>query len=395
MPIINRISGYASELTEWRKFLHQNPELAFEEFKTSDFVAGKLTEMGIEVHRGLAGTGIVGTLTGGRGDGPAIGLRADMDALPIQDKGKHNHRSNNPGKMHACGHDGHTTMLLGAAKYLAETKNFNGTVQFIFQPAEEGKGGGKKMIEDGLFELFPVDEVYGMHNMPGIDVGGFALSPGPMMAARDNFEILIQGRGAHAAMPHQGVDPVVVGANMVLALQTITSRNINPQDALVVSVTQFHAGTAFNIIPDEIMLRGTCRVFSEQIQKSLPRRIERIMNGVADTYGASATLTYHEGYPATINATRETMLCAEVAAEIAGSTDGVDKQPVPSMGAEDFSYMLEKKPGCYIWAGNGASEGLHHPQYDFNDQLLAVGASYWSRLVERRLPRTKENGSLA
>jgi hippurate hydrolase len=278
-------------------------------------------------------------------------------------------------------------MLLGAAKYLAETQNFNGTVQFVFQPAEEGKGGGEKMIEDGLFNLFPADEVYGMHNMPGIKVGEFAVAPGPMMAARDNFEILVQGRGSHAAMPHQGVDPVVVGSHIVLALQTITSRNINPQESLVVSVTQFHAGEAFNIIPDTVMLKGTCRVFNHELQGTLPDRIQRIVDGVSSTFGAKSELTYHKGYPATINAEPQTKFCADVAKEIAGSENGVDLKPVPSMGAEDFSYMLQKRPGCYIWAGNGDSAGLHHPEYDFNDQLLAVGASYWSRLVEQRLPK--------
>jgi hippurate hydrolase len=387
MPIINRIADYQDELTEWRRYLHQNPELGFEEFKTSDFVAKKLEGMGLSVHRGLAGTGVVATLTSGDGDGVAIALRADMDALPLQEKGSIAHRSETPGKMHACGHDGHTTMLLGAAKYLAETQNFNGTVQFVFQPAEEGKGGGEKMIEDGLFNLFPADEVYGMHNMPGIKVGEFAVAPGPMMAARDNFEILVQGRGSHAAMPHQGVDPVVVGSHIVLALQTITSRNINPQESLVVSVTQFHAGEAFNIIPDTVMLKGTCRVFNHELQGTLPDRIQRIVDGVSSTFGAKSELTYHKGYPATINAEPQTKFCADVAKEIAGSENGVDLKPVPSMGAEDFSYMLQKRPGCYIWAGNGDSAGLHHPEYDFNDQLLAVGASYWSRLVEQRLPK--------
>ncbi|MDG2284165.1 MAG: amidohydrolase, partial [Alphaproteobacteria bacterium] len=280
MPIINRIADFARELTEWRCHIHQNPELGFEEFQTSDFVASKLEAMGMKVHRGLAGTGVVGSLTAGSGQGPSIGLRADMDALAMDEHGDHDYRSANSGKMHACGHDGHTTMLLGAAKYLAETENFDGTVHFIFQPAEEGLGGGKKMIEDGLFELFPVDEVYGMHNMPGIEVGSFAVSSGPMMAARDNFEIRVQGRGSHAAMPHQGVDPVVVGSNIVMALQTITSRNLNPQEALVISVTQFQAGTtAFNIIPDEVRLAGTCRVFSGDIQQSLPERISRIAEG--------------------------------------------------------------------------------------------------------------------
>ena len=331
MPIINRIADYQDELTEWRRYLHQNPELGFEEFKTSDFVAKKLEGMGLSVHRGLAGTGVVATLTSGDGDGVAIALRADMDALPLQEKGSIAHRSETPGKMHACGHDGHTTMLLGAAKYLAETQNFNGTVQFVFQPAEEGKGGGEKMIEDGLFNLFPADEVYGMHNMPGIKVGEFAVAPGPMMAARDNFEILVQGRGSHAAMPHQGVDPVVVGSHIVLALQTITSRNINPQESLVVSVTQFHAGEAFNIIPDTVMLKGTCRVFNHELQGTLPDRIQRIVDGVSSTFGAKSELTYHKGYPATINAEPQTKFCADVAKEIAGSENGVDLKPVPSL----------------------------------------------------------------
>jgi len=388
MPIINRIADYAEELTAWRRHIHRNPELGFEEHATAAFVAEKLEAMGMKVHRGLAGTGVVGSLTAGSGEGPAIGLRADMDALAMEEHGEHPHRSANPGKMHACGHDGHTTMLLGAAKYLSETTNFDGTVHFIFQPAEEGLGGGKKMIEDGLFDLFPVDEVYGMHNMPGIEVGGFAVAEGPMMAARDNFEIRVQGRGSHAAMPHQGVDPVVVGSNIVMALQTVTSRNLVPQQALVISVTQFHAGTtAFNIIPDEVTLRGTCRVFNGEIQKTLPERITRIIEGVAATYGATAELTYHHGYPATVNAGGPSAFCAEVAREIAGENGKVDLAPLPSMGAEDFSYMLEEKPGCYIWAGNGASAGLHHPEYDFNDELLIVGASYWSRLVERRLAR--------
>ena len=387
MPIINRIADYQDELTEWRRYLHKNPELGFEEFKTSDFVANKLEGMGLSVHRGLAGTGVVATLSSGDGSGKAIALRADMDALPLQEKGSVKHRSENPGKMHACGHDGHTTMLLGAAKYLTETQNFNGTVQFVFQPAEEGKGGGKKMIDDGLFNLFPAEEVYGMHNMPGMNVGEFAVAPGPMMAARDNFEILVQGRGAHAAMPHQGVDPVVVGSHIVLALQTITSRNINPQESLVVSVTQFHAGEAFNIIPDSVLLKGTCRVFDKELQDTLPERIRLITDGVALTFGAKSELTYHSGYPATINTKSQSEFCAEIAQEIAGSANGVDLNPVPSMGAEDFSYMLQERPGCYIWAGNGDSAGIHHPEYDFNDQLLAVGASYWSKLVEQRLSK--------
>jgi amidohydrolase len=387
MPIVNRIADYHDDLVAWRHWLHRHPELGFQEFATSDYVSERLAEMGVKHHRGLAGTGIVATIEG-QGDGPSIGLRADMDALPILEKRESDHRSETDGRMHACGHDGHTTMLLGAARYLAETRNFAGTVHLIFQPAEEGLGGADKMLKDGMLEMFPMDEVYGMHNMPGMAVGEFAVKPGPMMAGRDNFEIRIQGRGSHAAMPHQGVDPVVVGANMVMALQTITSRNIHPGDALVVSVTQFHAGdTAFNIIPDDIVLRGTCRVFDRELRKSLPDRISRIMDGIATTYGATATLEYFHGYPATINAEKESWFCADVAEEIAGSPDKVDRAPVPAMGAEDFSYMLEERPGCYIWAGTGDTAGLHHPEYDFNDELLTVGASYWARLVETRLAR--------
>jgi amidohydrolase len=385
MPIINRIADFHAELTEWRRHLHQHPELGFEEHYTSAFVAARLKEMGVSFEQGIAGTGIVATIS--NGDGPAIGLRADMDALPILEKSRPEHRSLNDGKMHACGHDGHTTMLLGAAKYLAENRNFKGTVHLIFQPAEEGLGGGERMVQEGLFKRFPMTEVYGMHNIPGMAVGEFAVKPGPMMAARDNFQIRLQGRGAHAAMPHQGVDPVVVGANVVMALQTVTSRNIDPQSALVISVTQFKAGDAFNVIPDEVVLRGTCRVFDVALQKTLPERITRIIEGVAATYGATASLEYYPGYPATVNSAPESDFCAGVATEIAGGKERVDLAPIPSMGAEDFAYMLQERPGCYIWLGNGDSAGLHHPEYDFNDEALTVGASYWVRLVERRLAK--------
>jgi hippurate hydrolase len=385
MPIINRIAEFHDELTEWRRDLHAHPELGFEEHRTSDFVASKLRDFGIEVHQGMAGTGVVGVLRG-TGDGPGIGLRADMDALPIQEKGNAEYRSKNDGKMHACGHDGHTTMLLGAARYLAETRNFAGTVNFIFQPAEEGLGGGEKMVQEGLFEQFPCETVWGMHNWPGVPVGSFAVAPGPMMAARDNFEITVQGRGAHAAMPHQGIDPVVVGAQIVLALQTITSRNLDAQDALVVSVTQFHAGDAFNVIPDSIVLRGTCRVFSPEIQETLPDRIRKIVDGICSAFGASAELNYMRGYPATVNTTDEAEFSARVAEIVAGE-GRVDRAPKPAMGAEDFSYMLQERPGAYIWAGNGDTAGVHHPEYDFDDALLTHGASYWATLVETRLAR--------
>lgn len=387
MPIVNRIAEFHEEMTAWRHDLHAHPELGFEEYRTSDVVAAKLESFGIEVHRGLAGTGVVGVLKSGS-SGKTIGLRADMDALPILERGEGErpHRSANAGVMHACGHDGHTTMLLGAAKYLAETKNFDGTVHFIFQPAEEGKGGGDRMVKEGLFEQFPCDTVFGMHNIPGIPVGSFAVSPGPMMAARDNFEITIKGKGSHGAMPHQGVDPVLVGAHMVMALQSITSRNLDAQKALVISVTQFHAGHAFNVVPDDMVLRGTCRVFDPAVQRSLPDRITKIMEGVCATFGATAELNYIKGYPATINNPEQAGIAADIAEQVSGA-DRVDRAPQPVMGAEDFSYMLNQRPGAYIWAGNGDTVGVHHPDYDFNDDALPHGASFWAQLVESRLKR--------
>jgi len=387
MPIVNRIAEFASQMTEWRRDLHAHPELGFQENRTSEVVAAKLAEWGIEVHRGIAGTGVVGVLRSGTGAG-SIGLRADMDALPILERGEgpRGHRSTNDGVMHACGHDGHTTMLLGAAKYLAETGNFDGTVHFIFQPAEEGLGGGDRMVKEGLFERFPCDTVWGMHNIPGIPVGHFAVSDGPMMAARDNFVMTIQGRGSHGAMPHHGIDPVVVGAHLVMALQTITSRNIDPQDALVISVTQFHAGHAFNVVPDSVVLRGTCRVFDPAVQASLPERLRKVMDGVCAGFGASGTLEYLKGYPATINDPAQAAIAGAVAVAMAG-TERVDRAPTPAMGAEDFAYMLNVRPGAYVWTGNGDTAGVHHPDYDFNDEALPHGASFWARLVEDRLPR--------
>ena len=385
MPINNRIAEFHEEMTAWRRELHRHPETAFEEHWTAAFIAEKLESFGIEVHRGLAGTGVVGTLKG-NGEGGAIGLRSDIDALDITEQTGAEYASENPGKMHACGHDGHTTMLLGAAKYLAETKNFDGTVHFIFQPAEEGKGGGDKMVQEGLFDRFPCETVFGMHNIPGIPVGSFAVSEGPMMAARDNFEITIKGRGSHGAMPHHGVDPVLVGAHMVMALQSITSRNLDPQKALVLSVTQFHAGHAFNVVPDDMVLRGTCRVFDPDVQNSLPERITKIMDGVCATFGATAELNYIRGYPATINDPEQAEVAAGIADRVAGA-DRVDRAPTPMMGAEDFSYMLNQRPGAYIWAGNGDTAGVHHPDYDFNDEALPHGASFWAQLVEDRLKR--------
>ena len=387
MPINNRIAEFTPEMTEWRRHIHQHPETAFEEHKTSDYVALRLHEFGIDVHRGLAGTGVVGTLKGDRGDGPAIGLRADMDALDIEEANDIDYKSENPGKMHACGHDGHTTMLLGAAKYLAETKNFAGTVHFIFQPAEENEGGGRVMIEDGLFEKFPVESVYGMHNMPGIPVGEFAIRPGPIMASFDIFEITLKGIGTHAALPNLGRDTIVAGSHLISALQTIASRTVSPFDAAVVSVTQMHSGDTWNVIPEEAVIRGTTRAFKEEVQDHMEAEIRRIANGVAKTFDVKADVHYERRYPPTINDAAETDVTAAVARKIAGDERVfLDKDPM--MGAEDFAFMLNEKPGAYMWIGNGPREGgcmLHNPNYDFNDEVLPLGASYWAELVETRL----------
>jgi len=387
MPIINRIAEYQDEMIAWRRHIHKHPETAFEEHQTSDYVALRLHKFGIDVHRGLAGTGVVGTLKGGKGDGPAIGLRADMDALDIEEKNDIDYKSENPGKMHACGHDGHSTMLLGAAKYLSETKNFAGTVHFIFQPAEENEGGGRVMIEEGLFEKFPVESVYGMHNMPGIPVGEFAIRPGPIMASFDIFEITLTGTGTHAALPQLGRDAVVAASQLVTALQTIASRTVSPFDAAVVSVTQIHTGDTWNVIPEEAVIRGTTRAFKEEIQTHMETEIRRIADGIAATFGVTAQVHYERRYPPTINDAAETDLTAGIAREIAGN-DMVSLDKDPMMGAEDFAFMLNEKPGAYMWIGNGPRDGgcmLHNPHYDFNDEVLPLGASYWAKLVETRL----------
>ena len=387
MPVNNRIAEFTDEMTAWRQHIHQHPETAFEEHGTSDYVALRLHEFGIDVHRGLATTGVVGTLRGNRGDGPAIGLRADMDALDILEKNDVEYKSETPGKMHACGHDGHTTMLLGAAKYLAETKNFSGTVHFIFQPAEENEAGGRVMVEEGLFEKFPVESVYGMHNMPGIPVGKFAIRPGPIMASSDIFEITLAGVGTHAALPQLGRDALVAASQLVTALQTITSRTVGPLDAAVVSVTQFHAGDTWNVIPDEAIIRGTTRAFKPEVQDHMEAEIRRITEGIASSFGVEAMVMYDRRYPPTINNPLETDLTAGVASEVAG-TDKVLLDEDPMMGAEDFAFMLNEKPGAYMWIGNGSREGgcmLHNPHYDFNDDVLALGATYWAKLVETRL----------
>ena len=388
MTVIKEIKQFHDEMTEWRRDIHQHPELKFEENRTADLVAAKLEEFGIEIHRGLAKTGVVGTIS--NGDGPSIGLRADMDALPLEEKNTFKHASSNPGKMHACGHDGHTAMLLGAAKHLASSKNFKGTVNFIFQPAEEGGGGGELMIKEGLFEMFPVDSVYGLHNWPGMPAGIFGVGSGPIMASVDTFDLTINGRGGHAAMPDQCIDPIVIASQVVSALQTIPSRNTHPVDSVVISVTQIHAGDAYNVIPDSVQMHGTVRTFQPETRKEIPSSMLRVAEGVCAAYGGTCELNYMSGYPATINSVAETEISAKAVVDLLGE-ENIIRNPTPSMGGEDFSYMLEARPGCYVWLGIGPGKGeggcmLHSSRYDFNDDVLPIGASYWVKLVENELP---------
>jgi amidohydrolase len=376
-------------MTAWRRDLHAHPETAFEERRTAGQVAALLRSFGIEVEEGVARTGVVGTLRGNAPGGRAIALRADMDALPIEEKNGFMHASQHHGRMHACGHDGHTAMLLGAAKYLAETRNFAGTVHFIFQPAEENEGGARLMVEEGLLERYPVEVVYGMHNWPGLPAGEFAIRPGPMMAAFDVFEIVVAGRGAHAAMPHLGIDPIIAAAQIVGGLQTIASRNIHPLQGAVVSVTQIHGGDTWNVIPDQVVLRGTTRSFDPAVRDALEPAIRRVAEGVCAALGASLEMRYERRYPPTVNSAAETELAAAVAAELVGA-EQVRRDLLPSMGAEDFACFLEKRPGAYIWIGNGAAADqamLHNPHYDFNDEILTLGASYWARLAETVLQK--------
>jgi hippurate hydrolase len=385
MKILDKIIQFQEEMAEWRHDIHAHPETAFEEQRTSALVAKKLESFGLSVHKGLGRTGVVGTLTAGSGK-RAIGLRADMDALHIQEKNDFGHRSRHEGKMHACGHDGHTAMLLGAAKYLSQTKNFDGTVHFIFQPAEENEGGGREMVEQGLFDKFPCDSVYGMHNWPGIPVGQFGLRPGPMMASFDIFEIDLTGRGSHAALPHTGIDPVVAASALVQALQSITSRNVDPIESAVVSVTQIHAGDTWNVIPDAAVLRGTTRAFRPEVQDLIERRVREVCSGVAATYGTQVKVRYERRYPPTVNAAHETEICASVLEGMVGAENVIRVPPV--MGSEDFAFMLQAKAGCYVFVGNGPGAGgcmLHNPHYDFNDEVLPLGASYWANLAEHML----------
>ena len=386
MEIHDSVQKRHEEMTGWRRELHSRPELAFQEKWTSDFVAEKLESFGLPIHRGLAGTGVVATLK--NGGGPSIGLRADMDALPLLEKNQFGHRSQNEGKMHACGHDGHTTMLLGAASVLAESPSFRGTVHFIFQPAEEGGGGGNVMVKEGLFEKFPVDAVYGMHNWPGMEPGEIGVHNGPVLAANDAFDLEIQGKGGHAAMPDLCIDPILAASQVVSALQSVVSRGINPVDSAVVTVTQIHAGDAYNVIPDSVKLCGSIRTFKKEVREKVISSMESVVKGVASGLGASAELWIKQGYPATINTAQEAQKAASAAARVVGETK-VILDADPSTGSEDFAYMLQARPGCYIWLGNGNRDGgcmLHNPHYDFNDEILPIGTSYWVSLVEQELP---------
>ncbi|WP_417247976.1 M20 aminoacylase family protein [Celeribacter sp.] len=384
MPVKNRLAEMLPEITEWRRDFHENPELMFELPRTSAKVADLLRSFGCdEVVEGIAKTGVVGVIKGkSNTSGRTIGLRADMDALPIMEATGVEYASKNPGVMHACGHDGHTSMLLGAAKYLAETRNFDGTAVVIFQPAEEGGGGGRVMCEEGLMERFKIDEVYGMHNWPGYPVGKFAIRSGPFFAAADEYVITIEGKGGHAAKPHEAIDSTVVASHVVIALQTIASRNVDPTEQVVVSVTSFETSSkAHNVIPQRVTLKGTCRTLKNEIRDQAEKRITEIATGIAASFGAVATVDYHRGYPVMVNHERETEFAVEAATKIAGEC--VESPLV--MGGEDFAYMLEARPGAYILVGNGDTAPVHHPEFNFNDEAIPAGSSWYVEMVESRL----------
>ena len=387
MPIVNRLADFHDDIVAWRHDLHRHPEILYEVHRTAAVVAEKLRDFGCdEVVTGLGRTGVVGVIRGKRtASGRVIGLRADMDALPIREVTGKAYASTVDGAMHACGHDGHTAMLLGAARYLAETRTFDGTAVVIFQPAEEGGGGGRAMVEDGLMERFGIEEVYGMHNKPGLPVGAFAIRKGPIMAATDEFTIDITGRGGHAARPHDTIDPIIVGTQIVQALQTIASRSVDPIHSVVVSVTKFHAGDAYNVIAETARIGGTVRTLDAGVRDLAEARIRQIVDGVAATNGAQIVLDYDRNYPITRNHSGPTEFAASVAADVVGPAR-VDLDVPPMMGGEDFSYMLEARPGAFIFVGNGNSAGLHNPAYDFNDDVIPIGSSYWVRLVERAMP---------
>jgi amidohydrolase len=384
MPIVNRVADLHGEIAGWRRDIHAHPELLYDVHRTAAVVAAQLAAFGCdEVVSGIGRTGVVGVIKGRRPGGTrkAIALRADMDALPIEEANDLPYKSTVPGKMHACGHDGHTAMLLGAAKYLAETRNFTGAAVVIFQPAEEGGAGGLAMLRDGLMERFAIDEVYGMHNLPGLPVGAFSIRSGPIMAATDNLTVEIEGVGGHAARPHFAVDPILVGAQVISQLQSIVSRNVDPLESAVVTICTFHAGNADNVIPQTALMRGTVRSLRPEVRELLRKRVAQVIEGTARLHGAKANFTLRPGYPVLSNHERETAFAAAVASDVAGA-DRVNTEMAPVMGGEDFSYMLEARPGAFIFVGNGDTAGLHHPRYNFNDDAITYGTSYWVRLVE-------------
>ena len=386
MNLIQDIVKKRASHSAWRRDLHAHPELAYEERRTAEFVERKLADFDIPIERGIGKTGVVGTITAGSGD-RRIGLRADMDALPMLELNTFDHRSRNEGVMHACGHDGHTTMLLAAAEYLARNKDFDGTVDLIFQPAEEGEAGAKAMMDDGLFDRFPVDAVFGLHNWPGTAVGEMGVRVGAMLAAMDVFEVKIIGTGGHGALPHLTVDPILIGSQIVQAWQGIVSRNVNPIDSAVVSVTQFHAGDAWAVIPNEVVLRGTARSFKPAVREMLQRRMKEILDGICAAHGCTNEWWYEERFPPTVNTEKETHMAAAAGAAILGA-EHVDTAAEPCTGSEDFGYMLAVKPGCYAWIGNGPGDNgclLHSPHFDFNDDIIPIGASYWVTLVQQIL----------
>ncbi|HEX9211280.1 MAG TPA: M20 aminoacylase family protein [Bradyrhizobium sp.] len=388
MPIVNRIAALSDEMAAWRHDFHENPELLYEVHRTAGIVAERLREFGCdEVVTGIGRTGVVGVIRGRKSaSGKTIGLRADMDALPIMETADVPYASKIPGKMHACGHDGHTAMLLGAAKYLAETRNFDGTAIVIFQPAEEGGGGGKAMVEDGLMTRWNIEQVYGMHNMPGLPEGHFATTSGPLLASSDNIQITVHGKGGHAgAGPHKAIDSVLIGSQIVNALQSIVARNVDPLKSAVISITQFHAGTAFNIIPETAELGGTVRTLDPEVRDLVERRIGEVADSIARAYGGSAETKYSRMYPVTMNHPREAGVAADIARGIVGA-ERVNDRIIPMMGAEDFSFMLEARPGAMILVGMGDSPECHHPAYVFNDNILGHGASFWVRLIETAMP---------
>ncbi len=404
MKLIDSILTQAASIAAVRRDIHAHPELCFQEVRTADVVAQKLTDWGIPVHRGLGTTGVVGIVHGRDGgqSGRAIGLRADMDALPMQEHNTFAHASQHAGKMHACGHDGHVAMLLAAAQHFAKHRNFDGTVYLIFQPAEEGGGGAREMIKDGLFEQFPVEAVFGMHNWPGLPVGTFAASAGPVMASSNEFHIVIRGKGSHAALPHNGIDPVPVACQMVQAFQTIITRNKKPVDAGVISVTMIHTGEATNVVPDSCEIQGTVRTFTYEVLDLIERRMQEIAQHTCAAFGATVEFKFHRNYPPTINHPAETAFAREVMAEIVGADHVLEQEP--TMGAEDFAYMLQEKPGCYAFIANGDGAHremghgggpcmLHNPSYDFNDDLIPLGATFWVRLAEKWLGQARTGGA--